>query len=222
MKTNKSMVVAGLIAALSVGGIGVASASTHSSTKPVSSTTSTTQPSIANVNPDAAVLAKLVTAGTITQAQSDAILAALNAAHASMDQGGPGRGPGFGGPMGFNLREDETVVTSTLGITASALESDLAAGKSLATIAGSKTTDLISALVAAETTEINARVTSGEITQAQATTLISGLQAAVTAAVNATPGTQGFGGPGHDHGFGDGMGVPPTTSSSAPSVTPSN
>jgi len=240
MKTNKSMVVAGLIAALSVGGIGVASASTHSSTKPVSSTTSTTQPSIANVNPDAAVLAKLVTAGTITQAQSDAILAALNAAHASMNQGGPGRGPGFGGPgrgpgfggpgrgpgfggpMGFNLREDETVVTSTLGITASALESDLAAGKSLATIAGSKTTDLISALVAAETTEINARVTSGEITQAQATTLISGLQAAVTAAVNATPGTQGFGGPGHDHGFGDGMGVPPTTSSSAPSVTPSN
>jgi len=221
MKANKSIVVAGLIAALSVGGVGVASASTHSSSRPVSST-STTRPSVANVNPDAAVLAKLVTAGTITQAQSDAILAALNAAHASVGQGGPGRGPGLGGPMGFNLRQDESVVTSTLGITASALESDLAAGKSLATIAGSKTADLISALVAAETKEINARVTSGEITQTQATTLISGLQTAVTTAVNATPGTQGFGGPGHGHGFGGGMGVPPAGSSTAPSGTPSN
>ena len=116
------------------------------------------------------------------------------------------------------MKEDLTVVTSTLGITAAQLQSDLAAGKSLATIAGAKTSALITALVAAETTEINARVTAGQLTQAQATTLISGLTAAVTAAVNATPG-QGFGGHfGHDgHGMGMGMGAPLTGTTPTPS-----
>ena len=223
MNTNKPLLVAGLIAAISMGSIGVAEASTkniHSvstSTK-AHNVASTTSPTPA-VDPDAAVLAKLVTAGTITQAQSTAILAALQAAHAARPTiGGGNGGPGVGGPRGFNMKEDLTVVTSTLGITAAQLQSDLAAGKSLATIAGAKTSALITALVAAETTEINARVTAGQLTQAQATTLISGLTAAVTAAVNATPG-QGFGGHfGHDgHGMGMGMGAPLTGTTPTPS-----
>ena len=240
MNTHKPILIAGLIAAISMGSIGVAEASTKSihsvsSTRGhnVDSTTTTTTPTTPAVDPDAAVLAKLVTAGTITQAQSTAILAALEAAHAARPSigggagapgnGGPGQGGlgrgGFGGPRGFNLGEDLTVVTSTLGITSAQLQTDLAAGKSLATIAGSKTSALITALVAAETTEINARVTAGKLTQAQATTLISGLNAAVTAVVNATPG-KGFGG--HDGQGGQGLGIGAPLGGSTTTPTPSN
>ena len=221
MNTNKPLLVAGLIAAISMGSIGVAEASTkniHSvstSTK-AHNVASTTSPTPA-VDPDAAVLAKLVTDGTITQAQSTAILAALQAAHAARPTiGGGNGGPGVGGPRGFNMKEDLTVVTSTLGITAAQLQSDLAAGKSLATIAGTKTSALITALVAAETTEINARVTAGQLTQAQATTLISRLTTAVTAVVNATPG-KGFGGHGGHGGPGMGIGAPLGGTTPAPS-----
>ena len=48
--------------------------------------TPTPKPTIGAVDPIAGVLAKLVLAGTITQAQSDAILAALKAAHVSQPQ----------------------------------------------------------------------------------------------------------------------------------------
>ena len=216
MNTRKPLMVAGLIAAISMGSIGVAEASSKSI-----HSVSTSTPSVTQVDPDAAVLAKLVTAGTITQAQSTAILAALQAAHAAAHpQMGDGNGgPGLGHP-GVNIQEDLTVITTTLGITSAQLQTDLAAGKSLATIAGSKTAALITALVAAETTEINSRVTSGAITQAQATTLIAGLNAAITTAVNATPPV---GGPGNGHGHGRGpagglgKGAP-----LAPSTTPSN
>ena len=108
------------------------------------------------------------------------------------------------------------MITTTLGITSAQLQTNLAAGQSLATMAGAKTAALITALVAAETTEINARVASGAITQAQATTLIAGLNAAITTAVNATPPV---GGPGHGRGHGMGMGKGAPL---APNSTPSN
>ena len=212
MNTRKPLMVAGLIAAISMGSIGVAEASSKSI-----HSVSTSTPSVTQVDPDAAVLAKLVTAGTITHAQSTAILAALQAAHAAAhpQMGGGNGGPGLGHP-GVNLNQDLTVITTTLGITAADLQTGLTAGKSLATIAGSKTAALITALVATETTEINARVTSGAITQAQATTLIAGLNAAITTAVNATPPV---GGPGHGRGHGMGLGM--GMGQGAP-LTPSN
>ena len=214
MNTRKPLMVAGLIAAISMGSIGVAEASSKSI-----HSVSTSTPSVTQVDPDAAVLAKLVTAGTITQAQSTAILAALQAAHAANhpQMGGGNGGPGLGHP-GVNIQEDLTVITTTLGITSAQLQTDLAAGKSLATIAGAKTAALITALVTAETTEINARVTSGAITQAQATTLIAGLNAAITTAVNATPPV---GGPGHGRGHGMGLGMG-KGAPLAPGTTPSN
>ena len=218
MNTRKPLMVAGLIAAISMGSIGVAEAASkniHSVSK--SSAVSTSAKSVNQVDPDAAVLAKLVTAGTITQAQSTAILAALQAAHAANhpQMGGGNGGPGLGHP-GVNIQEDLTVITTTLGITSAQLQTNLAAGQSLATMAGAKTAALITALVAAETTEINARVASGAITQAQATTLIAGLNAAITTAVNATPPV---GGPGHGRGHGMGMGKGAPL---APNSTPSN
>ncbi len=225
MNTKKPLMVAGLIAAISMGSIGIAEASPKTAHN-VATTTGVTQ-----VDPDAAVLAKLVTAGTITQAQSDAILAALQAAHAARPSIGGGAGGGIGkggpgGPGGFNLQEDLNVVTTTLGITATQLQSDLAAGKSLATIAGSKTSALITALVAAETTEINARVTAGQLTQAQATTLIAGLNTAITTIVNSTPPAGGFGHGGHGRGPGNGLGGGQPGGlgggTGAPSIAPSN
>ena len=230
MNTKKPLVVAGLIAAISVGSVGVAQASTGSSHKTIAASHKVV--SVANVNqvdPITSVLAKLVTAGTITQAQSDAIVAALKADRAAhAPAGAPSTGTGVGGqpggfrgghgPFGVNIKADETVITTTLGITSTQLESDLAAGQSLATIAGSKTSALISALVAAETSTINSQVTAGKLTQAQATKLISGLTTVVTDVVNATLGIGfggGFGGFG-GHGQGNAPMIP------APSTTPSN
>ena len=189
MKTKKTLVVAGLIAAISLGSIGIADASQ----KNVNSNHKVAI--ILQVDPDVAVLAQLVTAGTITQAQSTLILAALQAAHAADHEMGGGMMGEKGD--GFNLRKNIDVITTTLGITVAQLQTALAAGQSLATIAGAKTAALITALVAAETTEINARVTSGDLTQAQATTLIAGLTTIVTTIVNSTPPLGGFGHEGH-------------------------
>ena len=221
MNTNRPIMVAGLIAALSMGAVSVAEASSRT-THFVSTTkthfVSTTTPTVAPVDPDVAVLAKLVAAGTITQAQSDAVLAALKAARPTrpvISGGSDDDGDGIAhGPMIPSLGAEEAVITSTLGITAAQLHTDYAAGQSLATIAGAKTATLISALVAAETTKINARVTAGSLTQAQATTLIAGLNAAITAAVNVSFGQGGMMG----HRFHGGPGAPsvnpPSTSGS--------
>jgi len=212
--------VAGLIAALSLGSIGIAEASSRTA-----HTISSTMPSVAPLDPEIAVLAKLVTAGTITQAQSTVILAALQADRATRPQIGGGAGDSDGpdgteGPQGMkghegmkglggvNIAKDLAVITTTLGITTAQLQTDLMAGQSLATIAGAKTAALITALVAAETTEINARVTAGTLTQVQATALIAGLTTVVTTVVNATPPMGGFGHheKGKDHGNGHAMG----------------
>ena len=90
----------------------------------------------------------------------------------------------------------------------------LAAGESLATIAGPKKDALIAALVADETKQIDAAETAGKLTAAQAATLKTNLTAHITAEVNeAGHGgpMAGFGdlGPGHGRGPGHGgMGMP--------------
>ena len=99
------------------------------------------------------------------------------------------------------------MIATTLGITVATLDSRLAAGDSLATIAGAKTAALITALVAQETTEIDAAVTAGQITAAQATTLKANLTAHITAEVNGTGGMGGgMGRMGGGRGHGPGMG----------------
>jgi len=216
---KKTLVVAAVASTLAMGTAGAANASTVKTTKvSVRTVTQTVGTNQNFVNPIASVLASLVSNGTITAAQSTAITNALAAARPTAPKppagGAPSAGQGFGGPrggfggaMGGIAQQEQSVILSTLGITAATLQSDLAAGKSLATIAGTQTQALINALVAAETTAINAQVTAGKLTQAQATTMISGLSARITAQVNRTPG-QGFGG----HGFGH-NGAAPTTGS---------
>ena len=195
-------------AALSLGSIGIATAANSKSSVKIKSTSVTrsiSNPGIGNFGGPgidgqngelASVLAGLVTKGTLTQAQVDAINAALTAARtAHQTQGSTERAA------------KETLIATTLGITVATLDSRLAAGDSLATIAGAKTAALITALVAQETTEIDAAVTAGQITAAQATTLKANLTAHITAEVNGTGGMGGgMGRMGGGRGHGPGMG----------------
>ena len=192
----------------------------HSST--ATPATPPTAPVAGQISPElTAALKDLVTKGTLTQAKSDAITAAVKADIANRPAMG---GMRDGGPMGggFQNSSKDAVITATLGIDSTTLHTRLAAGESLATIAGAKKDALIAALVADETKQIDAAVTAGKLTAAQATTIKADLTAHVTAEVNATgmghmggmmggKGGRGHGGhAGHD---GNGMGMGPQSGS---------
>jgi hypothetical protein len=202
MSSKKKVVaIAITTVALTAGTFGVATAA--------SKTTKVTRPSVLTIAGQATsgklgrgqelatLLSGLVTKGTITQAQADSIIAAVNAAESTEDALRPPMG-GKGGPLGDKLN----IVASTLGIDTATVITRLQAGDSLATIAGAKKDALIAALVADETKKIDAAVTAGNLTAAQATELKANLVAHVTAEVNATAPAGGFkGGPmgGGDH-----------------------
>ena len=145
------------------------------------------------------LLADLVAKGTITQAQADAIAKAQADARALAEANRPTQAE-----MEAHRTAEIAVVTSTLGITEATLKSRLQAGESLATIAGDKKAALITALVAFETKEIDARVTAGKLTAAQATALKANLTAMVTDKVNSV---KGFGKKGHGKGSRGGAGA---------------
>ena len=188
---KKVVAVAVTTVALTAGSFGIAEAA--SKVKTVSTKTKFSSTSIANPAANgvagrgqelATVLSGLVTKGTITQAQADAITAAYNAAEAAKHANDP-RGKGPMGPNGVFV-DKLAVASTTLGIDTATIQSRLKAGESLATIAGAKKDALIAALVAAETKAIDAAVTAGSLTSAQATTLKADLTAHVTAEVNGT------------------------------------
>ena len=205
MSSKKTAItIAVTTVALSLGSIGIATASSSKgvtkSRVSISSTAVTFGKSVLGapgmgMHEDelATVLAALVKKGTLTQAQFDAITAALVAAHADRAAVGDAKRTAI-----------ETLITTTLGIDAATLQKRLIAGESLATIAGAKTAALIAALVAAETKEIDAAVTAGKLTAAQATTLKADLTVRVTAMVNATGEMRGPGHMGGEH-MGGGM-----------------
>ena len=104
------------------------------------------------------LLSGLVSNGTITQSQADAITKAAQDARAAAK-----------GVMDKNREAINTVITSTLGISLDSLKSRLKAGESLATIAGDKKAALITAISAEINKQIDAAVTAGKLTAAQAT-----------------------------------------------------
>ena len=190
----------------------------HSST--ATPATPPTAPVAGQISPElTAALKDLVTKGTLTQAKSDAITAAVKADIANRPAMG---GMRDGGPMGggFQNSNKDAVITATLGIDATTLHTRLAAGDSLATIAGAKKDALIAALVADETKQIDAAVTAGKLTADQAKTLKANLVAHVTEEVNST-GPMGKGGMmgGRGHGRGHGMGMPNGTTNGIPNTT---
>ena len=198
---KRAVVVAITTFAIAVAGTGVSQADT--STKKFTKKTVTTKsvktrgiknPMDKGGSPEAqlaTVLSGLVAKGTITQSQADAVTAAIKtAAEANR-------------PTPADRAAKDAVITSALGIDAATLKSRLQAGETLAAIAGSKKQALIDALVAAETTRIDAAVTAGKLTAAQATAKKSELVAHVTAEVESVRGPKG----GHKGGP---MGAPPT------------
>ncbi len=103
-----------------------------------------------------AALAAQVSSGALTQAQADAITAA-----APVGRGG--KGGGMGGRHGGRGRfvNLETAATA-LGITADELQTELAAGKTIADVAGEKgvaVQTVIDQLVAEATAELTQRIT---------------------------------------------------------------
>jgi hypothetical protein len=132
-----------------------------------------------------AILAPLVQKGTITQAQADAVIAAIEAARpADGRHGGFGRGPG--GP-GKGLGLDEAA--AALGMTRDQLRTALAGGQSLADLAkakGVELTKVTDALVAAYTKHEQDEVTAGSETQAEADKEIAAFKAKVDEIVNGT------------------------------------
>jgi ribosomal protein S20 len=202
--------------ALSVGTVGVASASqTTSKGKSVSvrqTTTRTTVNAIANPmvgalgkkgDPStaiASVLATLVKDSTITQAQADKITAALTAARAAHEANEASKR----GILEAERAARQSLIATTIGKSTAEIQSALASGQSLGAIAGDKRTALITALVADHTKKIDAAVTAGKITAAQATNMKANLTAHVTAQVDAVRPAigPGMGKGGHKGGHG--------------------
>jgi hypothetical protein len=125
------------------------------------------------------VFSKLVSDGTITQAQADKVQAALDSARPEGGPGGPG-GPGGAGP-GLD------VAAKALGIDASELRTDLQSGKTIAQVAKAKGVDVqtvIDALVSDMQSHLADAVSSGRLTQAQADQMKAHATERATALVN--------------------------------------
>lgn len=142
------------------------------------------------------VLAPLVEAGTITQAQADAVIAALAEA-APEFEGRHGRHGRHGDHMGDRRGAGMIgVVVDTLGITFEDLRTAVAGGQTLAEIAaanGSSGEELIAALVERLEIRLADHVADGELTDAEAAERLADATARITEFVNDTPSLDEFG-----------------------------
>ena len=215
MSSKKNVIaIAVTTVALTVGSIGIG----HATSKVKSVSTKVTRTSSTGVaNPMAktggpeeavaSVLSALVTKGTITQAQADAIKTAFAAAAPVRGIDKPGKGMGL---LGEDRAAAEALISKTIGVDTATIRTRIAAGESLGAIAGAKKAELITVLVADHTKRIDAAVTAGKLTAAEATTLKAGLTAHVTAEVDQVGGKRGpgMGGPGKEGKGGRGHGGP--------------
>ena len=170
----------------------------------------------------AATLSALVTKGTISQAQADAITAAATAAETAKRAA----------KDAVHAAKDaarvalEALISKTIGVDSATIRTRLAAGESLGVIAGAKKAELIALLVADKTKRIDADVTAGKLTAEQATARKAGLTAHVTAEVDSVGGKRGpgmghkdgKGGRGHGGPGKGGMGAAPKNP--APTASP--
>ena len=200
---KKIVAIAITTMALTVGTVGVTNAASNSSVK-LSISKGMRLPD-KQQDKLAGVLSDLVKKGTLTQAQADALNAAVAAARTADDA----KRVADKAAHEAERAALEALVAKTIGVDATVIKTRLAAGESLGAIAGAKKDALIAVLVAEETKRIDAAVTAGKLTAAQATTMKAGLVAHVTAEVDSVGGPKGgpeMGGKGgHKHG-GPGMG----------------
>ena len=211
MTKKKVIAIVVTTLALTAGSIGVAGAASKASQKVSATKSSTKVAGQAGVGPEqalATILKDLVTKGTLTQAQADAVTAAAAAAKAAHDANRP-MGP-KGGPLDADRAAMEALVSTTIGVDSATIKSRLQAGESLAQIAGAKKDALIAA------------VTAGKLTAAQATEMKANLVAHVTEEVNEVGGKGpkgGRGGHGHDHRGPKGGGMGGATAPKLPTPT---
>ena len=131
-----------------------------------------------------AVLVVLVTKGTITQAQADAITAAVTAARAAKETMHDSDDAAKDGRRAAH----QALIATTIGIDIATIKARLVAGETLGAIAGIKKPALISALVAEATKTIDEAVTAGKLTAARATTLKAELVVRITAQIDSVRG----------------------------------
>ncbi|MFM7537062.1 MAG: hypothetical protein ACKO91_14880 [Acidimicrobiales bacterium] len=140
-------------------------------------------------DPFADALKKLVDAGTITQAQADAVTTALRDARPAGPHGK--RGPR--GPKG-----NPQIVADALGITLDELATARQAGTTIAALAQTKNIPLdtvITKIANAEKAEIQAKVTAGDLTQTKADEILTNLTQRITDMVNGVKPTGAPNGP---------------------------
>ena len=155
--------------------------------------------------------------GEITKAQADELKARIQSGDAPLLLG-PGRSGGHMGGFGhMGQRADVLAAAATyLGRTETELRADLAAGKSLATIAkdaGKSTDGLKTALTAATKAELDKSVAAGNLTADQAKLMLERFTSHLDDMIAGTRpegmpgGRHGFGGMGGHGGMGGGMGM---------------
>jgi hypothetical protein len=201
------------VAASMAGGAG-ASVALFGPNAAIASTSSPTATATAAATPTAPpwmtdALKKLVDAGTITQAQADAVSSALVAAQPERGHGGPG-GPGGRHELG----DDMEIAAKAIGVTADELKAALQSGSSMADVAKAHSVDpqkVIDALVADEKAELADQVSKGTLTQAQADQRSTNITQRVTDRVN---GVRPPHGPGRE-----GRGTPPPAASGSTTTT---
>lgn len=154
-----------------------------------------------NAEVDAAVKAGEITQAQATQLKADTTQRVTDLVNGTM----PAHGPG--GPGGLQP-EDLQVVATAIGLNTTQLQTELAAGKTIAAVAAEHhvtTASVISAWAAAENSEIDQRVASGQITSAEGTQMKAMTTQRITDAVNGTrpsgPPGGPWGGPGGFGGF---------------------
>jgi len=190
--------VGGTAAGFALSTPGVSGAQTDSTTP------STTAP--ADTKPDREArmretLQPLLDAGTLTQAQVDAVVTALKAAEPT---GGHRGGPGGGGA-------DLSAAATAIGISTDELRTALQSGQSIADVATAKgvtTQTVIDAMVAAMKQRLAESVTAGKLTQAKADELAASATTRITDVVN------GVVKPGRGHGVRPAAAEAPTTTAS--------
>jgi hypothetical protein len=158
----------------------------------------TTVPAVADASTDQAsrtklkaILDALVTKGTITQAQEDAILQAVTAAEPTPKPNVPNTKPRTTVPSVMSLIGDLTKAASSyLGMDTTTLLTELRGGKSVADIAngleaqGKSAQGLIDTLTKTANDKLDAAVTANKLTADQAATLKPKIAAEIGTFVN--------------------------------------
>lgn len=208
---RRPLAAAGLSGALLVGGAAgallgnplVSGAQGSTTTSPVATADATADP--ARPGGDhrqwmADALASLVSDGTITQAQADAVIGALETARP--ERGGMHGGMGRGA-MGAGL----DAAAGALNMTAEELRAELQSGQTLGAIAdaaGVSRQSVVDAIVAAAEERLATAVGEGRLTQAEADAKAAELAAEVTEHLDDTMGGGRMGGMGRHGGMGRG------------------